>query len=346
MQKATPSSKKVTILRKIFKSNRSNTFSAGLIFIFGANLLFFLFLLVCTPADAEVQHSSSQDQNTILDESALPTAYGEVIFRHNELSPKQLFIIGMGHRSFLSRQNGSNTSKTQAEVFRIGEWLNRHKNLQLILPEGFFRAAADNNEASFAQMGDVHFDLESQLFDAQILEQKLSDNSCYVNAEMLLIENYMMRAQQVEDMHLYDAVSSRLARLEESSDDSNDPLSLQFELNSLQELRTATMLQNIPGIIESEFRQGNIKKRFALLTIGLAHINEIIRFVDENRIEISSPDNLPGQRGDYLSDVNLVREGFGITIIIPRTLAEDREVLKVTKLEDIFVKDQVVMASP
>ena len=62
--------------------------------------------------------------------SAIPVEYGRVIYQYNEKSPNHLFIIGMSHRNTLTRLNGNNTSRVQAEVYKIGEWLIDHGGLE------------------------------------------------------------------------------------------------------------------------------------------------------------------------------------------------------------------------
>jgi hypothetical protein len=70
----------------------------------------------------------------------IPVEYGEVIYRFNEKSPNQVFIIGISHRDALTCLNGDNTSKVQAQIYRIGDWLIHSQGLELLLPEGFFKS--------------------------------------------------------------------------------------------------------------------------------------------------------------------------------------------------------------
>jgi len=86
---------------------------------------FFSFLLV-TPSNAQ----------TIPE---VPAQYGEIIYRFNEKNPSQIFIIGIGHRDALTCRNGENTSRVQAEIYKIGDWLIHHQGVELVLPEGFFQ---------------------------------------------------------------------------------------------------------------------------------------------------------------------------------------------------------------
>ena len=42
---------------------------------------------------------------------------------------------------------------------------------------------------------------------------------------------------------------------------------------------------------------------------------------------------LPVKTGDYVADLNLLKEKFGITIIVPKKLADDDAVLKLCGLD-------------
>ena len=78
--------------------------------------------------------------------SILPPQYGRVIYQLNEKSPNQVFIIGLSHRDTLTCLNGDNTSKVQAEVYKIGDWLIHNQGLELLLPEGFFKSTSTKME--------------------------------------------------------------------------------------------------------------------------------------------------------------------------------------------------------
>ena len=264
-----------------------------------------------------------------MDLAALPPEYGEVIYCCNEKSPNQLFIIGMSHRDSISRLNGLNTSRVQAEVYKLGEWLIQNRGLQLLLPEGFFKKKSQAAKKIFrtADGNDPH----PAPLDFKILEEKLSDTTSFINAEMLLMKNYHLRTQQVEDPKWYDAVASFIRKLA-ASKNSNDYYLVKSELDYLQERRTAAMLQEIPGIIDAEYQQGSIKGKKAFFTIGMSHLYKIIKYLDANRIKIDSPMADSNKNGDYVADLNLLRENFGVTIIIPRTLADDQRILEINQL--------------
>ncbi len=266
--------------------------------------------------------------------SAIPSEYGEVIYRYNEKSPSQLFIIGMSHRDSISRLNGPNTSRVQAEVYKLGEWLIQNRGLELLLPEGFFKKKV--RVAKELSPPDVKGHPPEPL-DIKIAEKKLSDTTSFINAEMLLMKNYHLRTQQVEDPKWYDAVGCSIRKLA-SSGNSCDYYVVRSELDYLQERRTAALLQRIPGIIDEEYHKGDIKRKRALLTIGMSHLDKIIKYLDESKIRIYSPLVHPDRNEDYVADLNLLKENFGVSIIIPQTLAHDPKILAINKLDKAVEK--------
>ena len=175
--------------------------------------------------------------------------------------------------------------------------------------------------------------------DIKVLEEKLSDTTSFINAEMLLMKNYHLRTQQVEDPKWYEAVASFIRKLA-ASRNSNDYYRVKSELDYLQERRTAAMLQEIPGIIDAEYQQGSIKGKKAFFTIGMSHLYKIIKYLDEHKIRIYSPLADLNQNEDYVAALNLLRENFGVTIIIPRTLADDQRTLEINQLTGTVEKSR------
>jgi hypothetical protein len=270
-----------------------------------------------------------------IDLSTIPAKYGEVIYRCREKSPNQLFIIGIGHRDTLSRLSVRNISRIQAEVYKLGEWLIQNEGLELLLPEGFFSNPSLKIEKRQAKGEPGQGRADSKSLDIKTLEEKLSDNKTFINAELLLKQNYPLTIKQVEDKNFYRAVGSCIRRLVNGGNDACDYLQVKSELDYLQERRTAAMLQRIPGIIHAEFQKGNIHARRAIFTMGLSHLSKIIQYLKENRIKIYSPLLAPHRNEDYLADLNLRKENFGVSILIPRTLADDPKILKAGKLDKI-----------
>jgi hypothetical protein len=263
----------------------------------------------------------------------VPSDYGDVIYRCNTESPNQLFIIGLSHRDTLTRQNGTNTPKIQAEVYKIGDWLIHQQGCELLLPEGFFKSPAPVREKERDATKPVRDDMKS-------LEERLADNRVYVNAEMLLKEDHSLRTQQVEDKVLYDAVGAGLRRLISGPSNPSEYLLVKTKLDYLQERRTAAMLQKIPDVIDHEFQGGFIKSRKAIFTIGLSHLQKIIQYLSTSRITVFPP-SLPSEKEkDYVAELDLLKKNFGVSIILPKTLAEDQKALEASKLEKIVTRYQ------
>ena len=270
--------------------------------------------------------------------SILPPQYGRGIYQLNEKSPNQVFIIGLSHRDTLTCLNGDNTSKVQAEVYKIGDWLIHNQGLELLLPEGFFKSTSTKIEEKHISAPGTPS--SCALLDIKLLEERLSDNKSYVNAEMLLKETHPLRLRQVEDKELYDAVRSGWVKLISCRNDSGDYSLLKSKLDYLQEKRTAAMLQKIPEIIDDEFQQGSIKSRKAILTVGMYHLHEIIRYLNDNRIIIHAPLPASNETKDVYSELSILKELFGVSVILPRTLADDQKILEINKLDKIVRKYQ------
>jgi hypothetical protein len=265
----------------------------------------------------------------------IPAEYGEVICRFNDKSPNQLFIIGMSHRDALTRLNGSKIPRVQAEVYKLGEWLIRNEGVELLLPEGFFVTGAPRVEKEGLKKAQESPACGTPL-DLATLENHLSDQKSFINAEMLLKRNYPLRLKQVEDKEVYMAVNASLRKLVDCSADSSEFFQVKADLDYLQEERTALMLQRIPEIINAEFREGNIKAKKGVFTIGLAHIPMIIKSLNEKKIRNYSPLTAANRNSDTKANLILQQEKFNIAIIIPRTLADDREALRMNKLDQFF----------
>jgi len=263
--------------------------------------------------------------------SVIPSDQGEVVYSCNETSPEQVYIIGTSHRDTLTRANGSDTLRSQIETFRISEWLIRHMDLELLLPEGFFPG---EGSAEYDSSDKIPSSIKggNAAFDAKTLERKLGNDGVYVNAEMLIMEVLNVKSRQIEDADLYNAVIKKIGLLHEYGSDTYESLFIRSGLDYLQERRTAAMLQKIPEVIESEHREGRIKNKKAIFTIGVSHIPGIIKYLKQKRIEIDSPAFSPYK--NYLSGIKLLEQKYGVTIIIPRTLADNRDLLRLTGLVD------------
>jgi hypothetical protein len=268
----------------------------------------------------------------------LPQEYGEIIYQFNPKSSKQIYIIGISHRDTLTRTNGQNTARVQAEIYKTGEWLIENEKLEVLLPEGFFKKSPGLKNLMVKA---AHSKTAPPGMDMNALIQKLSDDQVYVNAEMLLRMNYSIDLQQVEDKRLYEEVGKGISQLV-NCQDYKAFLSLKSKLDYLQSLRTAFMLQRIPQVIEDEFQGGNIQRRKAVFTIGLNHISDVLRALQEGKISIPGASFSAGACPGYTSELNLVKENFGVTVILPRTLADDPGVLKATGVDKYMESSSAV----
>jgi hypothetical protein len=286
--------------------------------------------------------ASSEASNSPTDFLDMPLEYGEVIYRINAQSPKQLYIIGINHKDPDSGANNSTTVQTQMEIFRIGEWLKKNMSLNLLLPEGYFTDRQASTAPITARKASAFQSLNTfnpVHLDNLLIQEKLAADTPYVNAEMLLMKYHSFRASQVEDKNMYDAVRNSLCKLKTTSAEPSRTAGNIAELLYLQEVRTAQILQNIPGVIEGEFLNGAIGNRSALFTIGLNHIKDIFRYIQDDEIHIASPTGSDVQPDFLCSRLNLLETGYGVTIIIPRTLANNRKLLQMTNIDRILLAD-------
>lgn len=249
----------------------------------------------------------------------LPSELGAVVYQKNPEHPFQVYIIGNSHRSSASGANGRHTVPAQVQTYRIAEWLIRQHQVELLLPEGFF----GRQERSKIVDAPVRL-------DAPTLEEILTDTANFINADLLLHRNYGLALHQVEDRDLYLHAKEYLY-----SGRQNGNLRLVLfgrELEYLQERRSAVILQRIPAVITAAYHQGQITQPRAILTIGMTHLDEIIKFLEMGRIEIAAP--LIGASGfpPYNETLELLAQQVGVTVIVPRTILEDREMMTLVKL--------------
>jgi hypothetical protein len=298
-----------------------------------------VFFLSYPSAGTEAESSSSGQ--TLAPSSSNSLQYGQVIFRYNEKGPKQVFIIGMSHRDTLTRGNAGQTSRVQAEVYKIGEWLIRNEGIQLLLPEGFFNTKS-TGPAQAKEM--TKAGLENQYFcpapaDINMLQERLANDRIFVNAEMLLKESHplTLRLRQVEDWGLYDSVCKSLVRVTNSGKDSCDT-SLVQELDYLQQRRLAAMLQKIPEVIDQEFQRREVKEPKAIFTIGMMHVHTIIRYLTDTQIMIRPPAAGSVKGKEYLAQLNLSRDSFGVSIILPKTLTDNLTLLQTHHLDKVVAQ--------
>ena len=241
----------------------------------------------------------------------LPSELGTIVYQKNPERPLQIFIIGNSHRSSASGKNGRQTVPAQVETYRIAEWLIEQHQIELLLPEGFF-GRQEKTETIDAIVR----------HDAAALEEALADTSTFINADLLLQRNYGIALHQIEDKNLYRHARDHLhAGLEGGY---RLPASFSLEFEYLQERRSAAILQKIPDVINAAYHQGQIAQPRAILTIGMSHLDEIIKFLKMERMEILAPTIGASGFQDYKETLDLLAQA-GVTIIIPSALLLEGE---------------------
>jgi hypothetical protein len=68
------------------------------------------------------------------------------------------------------------------------------------------------------------------------------------------------------------------------------------------------------------------------------HLHEIITYLNEKAIKIHAPPSASNGNEGTMAELNLQKENFGVSVIIPRTLANDQKILEVNELYDIVEK--------
>ncbi len=240
-------------------------------------------------------------------QTAFPEQLGTIVYQTEPEASSRIYIIANGHRSAISGANSTDTVQAQIETFRIGEWLIKQNRIELLLPEGFFGERGRPRA----------IDPDKIPLDNQTLRETLADTSHFINAELLLHEQYGIGLGQVENRQLYRDIRDRLrSRLKAGGEFS---FSLNSELAHLQKLRTAYLLQAAPAVTAATYQQGRITAPNAMMTIGLSHLKDIISFLETGKIDFGQQTE---GSASPLQDTGLkrIKEQVGITIVVPRAL--------------------------
>ncbi len=283
----------------------SNHSTRLLVFI----LLFTMSMPGLTRAGADARGLASANAIQTPFTNELPAEYGQVIYQSKPLSAQRIYIIGQSHRSSLTGKSGPRTIQSQAEIYRIGEWLIEQKNVELLLPEGFFKRSSSAQASQRNSAAMARFSLATAA-----LKEQLGNPEQFVNADLLLGSNYNLCLGQIEDERLYRDIGQVLAKLQRDRN-----FATLCDLNRLQEQRTLKILQNIPHAVENAFQAGQISSRQAIFTIGLAHIKDIIAM-----LQTPAAPALPEQLESALP----WEEDYGVTIIIPRSLLDTKRIAR------------------
>lgn len=239
-----------------------------------------------------------------------PAQFGKIVFETRPEEPVRLYIIVNSHRSASSGANGKETVAAQIETFRIGEWLIRRGLAGLILPEGFFGKSARRAPSSDT----------SAPFDSELLVQSLEDTAVFVNAEMLLRKRYGVALQQIEDRKLYLKTRELLHPRAGLSGGSSLPFAT--ELVYMQKLRSLSVLQKAPEILAKANQEEGALPGGAILTIGLAHLDDIVDFLKTGQVRIPAPRAAVSALPMVETDLALPKSPFGVSVIVPHSLVQ------------------------
>lgn len=259
-------------------------------------------------------------------EKAFPSHRGRVVFERPGTADQHVYIIGESHRSSQTGENGPDTVAAQTDVYRLSQWLIETQAVGLFLPEGFFEGRPREPQSTGG--GIVP---NRRWLDDVTLARRLADTRVFSSAGTLLRESCSVRFRQVEDEHLYlqalELVSSRTGRPSDTE--------WLADLEQVQRRRSAVMLQNVSPVVQEEYGERRIPNRRVILTVGLAHLEEILRVLSEERIE-AAPSTCPPARGPgFEPELAWLDADFGVTVIIPQSLWEDRVALRVARLDHL-----------
>ncbi len=151
---------------------------------------------------------------------------------------------------------------------------------------------------------------------------------------MLLKKDHPLILRQVEDGQAYWDARESLIGLLKIDKKGPEWFNAVSKLDYFQGRRTAAILQNAFQVIQEEYDRGRIKNGKAVLTIGLSHIPRIIKYVDEHKISVAAP--IAASAGarcvDYSAPLDLVKGNFGLTVILPKSLADNAVLLEMNRL--------------
>lgn len=295
---------------------------AGKILPFISTLVIFLF------ATAIGQAETNGDRTTDL---RLPERFGEVIYQEHGERDNRIYIVAQSHRSAINGQENGDCQKVQAEIYRIGEWLIVNEKVEALLPEGYFGNSGPDADHRRPRPGEKPG--QPTRLDDATLTARLSNSSIFVNADRLLYSTYDLSLRQIEDRKLYFTVVDELRSLlsDDSPQQQTNPTVLPI-LAYHQKKRSAVILENIPEALSGKKSTdgGNIRR--AMLTIGLAHVDTMIDFLESGQAQILPPPGMEDVLQQFTCDLGLLKEGYAIAVIIPRTLADSRRTFLLSRL--------------
>lgn len=262
--------------------------------------------------------------------------YGRVIYQ-KDVSQKHIYILGQEPQKDLRGNLVQPTPAVQRDIYRIGEHLLKEKNIELVVTERF--PYIKNYLHAPVITGFIEVDRYiSEKYGRRALRElhkvndiqleKLIGEVPFASAVHLLLWREMSNILfGGEDTYaeLGESMIRELAKYRFKPDQilPNDYL---VALNYFAERRSAGLLKNTVNIIETKsFGNSSIKPR-ALLVVEYSCLDEIIRFVDKDEVNIPSASIQlePSAPAKILKGVSekleLSSRGCGVTVIMPHSI--------------------------
>ncbi len=247
-----------------------------------------------------------------------PERYGRVIYEKNPDAPNQLYFVGMYHPDLITHLEYEKTPEVQTEVYRIGEYLIRNWDVELALAEGGIY-----DEDYFDSYKKMREQLLGQIPPDKTLDPRLLEDETLINffrndstkvyiATSLLSLYYNLDIQGAEERKFHEEHVKYAYFLKTKRRLYNPNGEVE---NWLEKARTACILVNAPEVIEREKQKRRIVNRNALFTLGVRHLDELVEWLEKERIELEDKPQY-GYRG-----VNIVLDyeirGYGVKVIRP-----------------------------
>lgn len=264
---------------------------------------------VFSPLVAESAQKASESRS----DKIVPEEYGRIVFQKNPNAENQLYIIPNSERHPDTGIFDEHELKVQVSVYRIGEHLIKSRGVKLILEEGLFaehdyRGLHENYRLKVKRELGNKFKLspsDSDLEQILIAGTGSIGGDYGIDASDLLGLYHQTINQGAENKNAYNS-ADRFLR-----DPSHD-----FVLQYFNELRSALILINAPNVIAREIQAGRIKTRTAIMPIGNAHLDEMVRFVQDDRASVR--DSLG--KIAYERPLEYGQKNYGVTVIEPKGL--------------------------
>jgi len=236
------------------------------------------------------------EQKAVVQKSGLEQTiqqYGSIIFQYNGATPQTCYVIGQAHRNlFFKDADESMVPRTQLEILRIIERIYSSEGAQLVLREGMGNGVEWDQMYEQIASGIKKTADSIRYDDARTIQvfNKIED----MDAIMLAGATTPITVRSAEDATLL-AISNRLCKTWATMprEQRAQELNLHESKNAqafiaVSEYRSARILQNMPSIADEAYSSGQIRNKSAIIVIGLAHLDEMIRFVRNGQIQLNA----------------------------------------------------------